>query len=423
MLGSRVRAPEGAQRFRRVTRWSPFLFAGKRPGRQGTGDMIILMNKGLVALASGTFVLGISEYVMMGILPDVSEALAVSIPEAGRLISLYAVGVCVGAFSLLFLRKLPPKRILLILSYEMLAGAILAVTSVNYGMLLFARFIEGLPHGAYFGAASIVAVKLAEEGKKASAVSIMCAGMALANLLGNPLASLLSGSLSWRVPFVALTCLCLVELLMIWRWVPQVEALQDTGMKGQFRFLRNLDPWLILLTTLFMNCGIFAWYSYISPLLQHASGFSAKVVPYLMVIAGAGMMTGTLGGGRLADRFRPGRTTLAVSLVTIVLLGAVFFTAQLPAVSLLLTFLLCACLFAVSAPEQLMILEHAGGGEMLGGCCIQVAFNLGNAIGAYLGGLPIDAGLSYNYTGLVGVPIAVLGSVAIFLFIRKYEKA
>ena len=112
-----------------------------------------------------------------------------------------------------------------------------------------------------------------------------------------------------------------------------------------------------------------------------------------------------------------------MSLVTIVLLAAVYFTAQIPSASLLLMFLLCAALFAVSAPEQLMILEHAGGGEMLGGCCIQVAFNLGNAIGAFLGGLPIDAGLSYNHTGLVGVPLAALGSVAIFLFIRKYEKA
>ena len=385
--------------------------------------MIILMNKGLVALASGTFVLGMSEFVMMGILPDVSQALSVSIPEAGRLISMYAVGVCVGAFSLLFLRKLPPKRILLILSCVMLLGAVLAMSSVNYWMLLVARFIEGLPHGAYFGAASIVSVKLAEEGRKASAVAIMCAGMALANIVGNPLASLLSGSFSWRVPFVVLSCICLLELLMIWRWVPQVEALPDTGMKGQFRFLRNLDRWLILLTTMFINSGIFAWYSYISPLLQNAAGFSAKVVPYLMVIAGTGMLVGTLSGGRLADRFRPGRTTLAVSLVTIVLLAAVYFTAQFPSASLLLMFLLCAALFAVSAPEQLMILEHAGGGEMLGGCCIQVAFNLGNAIGAFLGGLPIDAGLSYNHTGLVGVPLAALGSVAIFLFIRKYEKA
>lgn len=380
------------------------------------------MNKGLIALASGTFVLGISEFVMMGILPDVATDLAVSIPQAGRLISIYAIGVCIGAFSLLFLRKLKPKHILILLSSVMFLGAFMAICSNSYPMLLLARLIEGLPHGAYFGASSIVAVRLAKEGHKASAVAIMSAGMTVANLIGNPFATFLSESISWKMPFVLIMLVSLLVILLIWRWIPDMEALPDTGMKGQFRFLKNLDPWLILATTMLGNGGIFCWYSYISPLLQHQSGFNASIVPLLMIIAGLGMFCGNLIGGRLSDMFKPGRTTFYILIAAMLTLSSVYFASTVPWLSLLQMFLLCACLFGVSAPEQLMILEHSKGGEMLGGCCIQVAFNFGNAMGAYLGGLPIDAGMTYNHTALMGLPLAVLGGVCIYIFRKKFER-
>lgn len=380
------------------------------------------MNKGLIALASGTFVLGISEFVMMGILPDVATDLGVSIPQAGRLISIYAIGVCIGAFSLLFLRKLKPKHILMLLSSVMLLGAFMAICSNSYPMLLLARLVEGLPHGAYFGASSIVAVRLAKEGHKASAVAIMSAGMTVANLIGNPFATFLSESISWKMPFVLIMLVSLLVILLIWRWIPNLEALPDTGMKGQFRFLKNLDPWLILATTMLGNGGIFCWYSYISPLLQHQSGFNASIVPLLMIIAGLGMFCGNLVGGRLSDMFKPGRTTFYILVTAVLTLSSVYFVSTVPWLSLLQMFLLCACLFGVSAPEQLMILEHSKGGEMLGGCCIQVAFNFGNAMGAYLGGLPIDAGMTYNHTALMGLPLVVLGGVCIYVFRKKFER-
>lgn len=379
------------------------------------------MNKGLIALAAGTFALGMSEFVMMGILPDVAQDLSVSIPQAGHLISSYALGVCIGALSLIVLRTLKPKLILELLASVMLAGALLAVCSVNYPMLLAARFIEGLPHGAYFGVASIVAVRLADEGRKASAVAIMCAGMSVANLIGNPLATFLSSAVSWRLPFCVLMLVSSATILLLARWVPSLDAVPDNGLKGQFRFLKNLDPWLIIGATMLGNGGIFCWYSYISPLLQNQSGFSASVLPFLMVVAGLGMFIGNLAAGRLSDRYRPGTVTFCLQAIAAISLTAVFFMSGTGWLTVMLMFVLCACLFGIGSPEQLMIIEHAKGGEMLAGCCIQIAFNFGNAMGAFLGGLPIDAGLPYNYAALVGIPVAAAGAILMFIFHRRCE--
>ena len=200
------------------------------------------MKKSLIALAFGTLALGIAEFVMMGILPDVARSLGVSIPEAGRLISAYAVGVCCGAPLLVVVHKYPLKNILLALSCMILLGSTLAAFSANYWMLLAARFISGLPHGAYFGVASIVAVRLADEHHKTGAVSIMVAGMTVANLFGVPLATGLSSTVSWRLPFVLVMFVSLIVVYYIWKWVPGVGALPAKGLRRQFGFLRRDAP-------------------------------------------------------------------------------------------------------------------------------------------------------------------------------------
>jgi len=377
------------------------------------------MKKSLIALAFGTLGLGIAEFTMMGILPYVAADLNISIPVAGHFISAYALGVCAGAPMLILARKRPLKHILLALMALMLVGNLGAAVAPDYWLLLAARFISGLPHGAYFGVASIVAGKLADEGRSSEAVSIMIAGMTVANLFGVPLGTSLSHMLSWRVTFLLVGCWGLIVLYYIWRWVPVVEGLKDTGFKGQFRFLKTPAPWLILGATALGNGGVFCWYSYITPLLTNVSGFSPESVTALMVLAGFGMVVGNLVSGRLSDKYTPGKVGMVVQGMICIVLLMLFFLSPNPWCSAILMALCTAGLFAVSSPEQVLIIRVAPGGEMLGGACVQMAFNLGNAIGAYVGGLALSGG--YRYPALAGVPFALTGFILFVIFYKKFQ--
>lgn len=377
------------------------------------------MKKSLIALAFGTLGLGIAEFTMMGILPYVAADLNIGIPVAGHFISAYALGVCAGAPMLILARKRPLKHILLALMALMLVGNLGAAMATGYRSLLAARFISGLPHGAYFGVASIVAGKLADEGRSSEAVSIMIAGMTVANLFGVPLGTSLSHTLSWRVTFLLVACWGVIVLYYIWRWVPAVEGLKDTGFKGQFRFLKTPAPWLILGATALGNGGVFCWYSYITPLLTNVSGFSAGSVTALMMLAGFGMVVGNLVSGRLSDKYTPGRVGMVVQGMICIVLLLIFFLSPHPWCSAILMALCTAGLFAVSSPEQVLIIRVAPGGEMLGGACVQMAFNLGNAIGAYVGGLALGGG--YRYPALAGVPFALTGFILFVIFYKKFQ--
>ena len=378
------------------------------------------MKKSLIALAFGTLALGIAEFAMMGILPSVASDLGISISTAGHFISAYALGVCGGAPILLWARKYSLKHILIGLVVLMAAGNLCAAFSSGYWMLLLSRFVSGLPHGAYFGVASIVAGKLADEGRGSEAVSIMIAGMTVANLFGVPLGTSFSHLISWRVTFLLVGCWGIIVLYYIWRWIPHVEALQDTGFKGQFRFLKKPAPWLILGATALGNGGVFCWYSYITPLLTQVSGFSAESVTPLMVLAGFGMVVGNLVSGRLSDRYTPGRVGTVVLGILSISLVLVFFLSSNPWCSALLMALCTAGLFAVSGPEQVLIIRVAPGGEMLGGAAVQIAFNLGNAVGACVGGLAVTGG--YRYPALAGVPFVCVGFLLFLVFYKKYQK-
>ena len=380
------------------------------------------MKKSLVALAFGTLGLGIAEFVMMGILPDIAADMHISIATAGHLISAYALGVCVGAPVLILARKYPLKHILLGLVVMIMLGNTCAALAPNYWVVLFARFLSGLPHGAYFGVASIVAEKLADKGRGSEAVSIMIAGMTIANLFGVPLGTALSASISWRLTFGLVGFWGILILYFIWRWVPQVEGVPDTGLRGQFRFLKTTAPWLLLGATLLGNGGTFAWYSYITPLLTHEAGFPAHTITFLMILAGFGMVVGNLTGGRLADRYTPGKVAAVAQGMIGLSLLLIFFFAGISWVTVILMCVCTACLFAVSSPQQVLLIRYSKGGEMLGAASAQVAFNLGNAIGAYAGGLPLQAGLDYRYPALVGVPFAVVGCLLLVIFSRKFER-
>ena len=382
------------------------------------------MKKSLIALAFGTFALGMAEFVMMSILPYVAQSMQCSIPEAGHLISAYAIGVCVGAPSVVLVaRKRPLHQILLGLIVIYLTGNLLMASCSDLQLGVLFRFISGLPHGAYFGVGSIVADRLAPRGKSTSAIAIMCSGMTVANLIGIPAGTWLSDMVSWRVIFLFNGAWGILTFILLYRLVPRMEPLPNTGLKGQFRFLKSAAPWLIMATTTFGNGGIFCWYSYISPLMNRIAGFAPSEITMLMVLAGGSMCVGNLLGGKLADRYTPGKTILGVQAVMIFGLLTTFFLASYPGIAVLMLCICTACLFGVSAPQQLLLLRFSKGGEMMGAALVQVAFNLGNAVGAYCGGLPVTYGLPYNYPALVGAGFVVIGVISTATFCKKYQTA
>lgn len=378
------------------------------------------MKKSLLALASGTLGLGIAEFVMMGVLPNVAHDLGISIPQAGHFISAYAVGVCVGApLMVLVARTRPLKQILLGLAAIYVLGNLFAFLSPNYWTLLVMRFVCGLPHGAFFGVGSIVAEKIADKGKASQAVSLMTAGMTIANLFGVPFGTMFSNMFSWRLPFMFNAVWGILVYILLWKWIPSLPALPDSGLKGQFRFLTHLAPWLIILTTMFGNGGVFCWFSYVTPQMIHEAGFSPENMTLIMMFAGLGMTIGNLVGGKFGDLYGLAPVIRMTQVVMILALLGTYFFAGNPVLSVLLMFVGTAALFAVSPPQQLLLLQNSRGSEMMGAACVQIAFNLGNALGAYAGGLPIDAGMGYRYPALVGVFVVMLGLVCVSVYVRR----
>ena len=191
------------------------------------------------------------------------------------------------------------------------------------------------------------------------------------------------------------------------------------GLKGQFRFLKKLAPWLIILTTMFGNGGIFCWFSYVTPQMIHEAGFAASHITLIMVLAGLGMTIGNLVGGKCGDLYGLAPVIRFTQVLMLVSLLGTFFFASVPWLSVLLMFIGTACLFAVSSPQQLLLLQNSRGSEMMGAACVQIAFNLGNAVGAYLGGLPVEAGLGYRYPALVGVFVVLLGLLSVSIYLKR----
>ncbi len=381
------------------------------------------MNKGLLALGSGAFALGFAEFVVMGIITNVAAGVGVSVPEAGGFISAYAVGVCFGTLILVFGHRIAPKRLLMLFMALCLVGNTLAAFSPDAAMLTVARFISGMPHGAYFGTATIVAKALAEKGQENRAVAIMVLGQTLANTLGVPFGTLLAGFVSWRAPFVFVAAWALMSLALIARLVPQVEALPAAGFAGQFKFLGRPGPWVVLGAVFLGNSGIFCWWSYVSPWLETVGGWSAAVLPALLVLAGAGMVVGSQLGGQLGDRTSPGRAAAVGQAVSCVSMLLIFAFSDSRASSAVLMFLCCVGLFFPSSPQQLAMVEVGrGGGEMIGSACVQVAFNGGNAVGASLGQAVLDAGFAYQWPALLGAPIAAAAVALLALYSLRFER-
>lgn len=388
------------------------------------------MNRGLIALAIVTFALGITEFGMMGVLGDVSRSLGISVVKAGHFISAYSLGVAVGAPLLIVLRRLPLKLLLVLLAAVVFIGNGAAALAPGYHTLLIARFVAGLPHGAFFGAGAIVCARMARPGSGAAAVAVMVSGMTLANVAGVPLATFLSNALSWRWAFALVAMCALCGCVALQLWLPEISPLPDTGLKGQFRFLRSPAPWLIYAGVFFGQGSVYCFLSYIDPAMTGSAGFRVADMSWIMMVAGAGMVAGNALSGHLAMRYPAAAVAGTICLLLVPVMTALFWLSTVKAAVVILTFVATAGLFGVGGPLQYLIVGYARGGEMLGGAGIQIAFNVSNSCSAMIGGLALSFASSSHWLvashraealpALVGVPFALIGAAALFVLLKKY---
>lgn len=379
------------------------------------------MKRSLSALAIGTFALGIAEFAMMGILNDVAGDIGIDVVTAGHLISAYSLGVAVGAPMLIVLRRMPLRRLLLLLAATIAVGNALAALSPGYYCLLAARFISGLPHGAFFGAGAIVCSRLADKGHGASAVAVMVGGMTVANVVGVPGATMISDLVSWRLAFGIVSLAGALAFAGIRAWVPVLEPIPDTGLKGQFAFLRNPRPWLIYAGVFLGQASVYTYFSYIDPIMSDVAHVSSAAMTWVMMVAGLGMVVGNIAAGKLADRFPASLVTAWIAALVIVIMPCIYLLSGHALALVALTFVATGCLFGIGGPLQYLIVRYAKGGEMLGGAGIQIAFNVSNAMAAALGGAAINMGFGIASPALVGIPCAALGAAALFILHYRYK--
>ena len=381
------------------------------------------MTKQLFPLALGGLAIGTTEFVIMGLLPDVSNSLNVSIPVAGHLISAYALGVVIGAPILVALSsKFPPKYILISLMILFTVFNAFSIIAPDYNTLLMSRFFAGLPHGAFFGVGTVVAAKLAQKGKEAQAIASMFTGLTIAILAMVPLVTFLGHHLHWRFAFGVVSFLGLLTILFLYLWLPHLKPLKSVTLKEELEFFKTIKAWHILTIVSIGFGGLFAWFSYIAPLLIHVSGFDIADVSYLMVVAGAGMVVGNIGGGYLADKKDPVIASIILLSLMVLSLILVFCLSDNKIISIILTFICGALAMSIGSPINMIMLKSAKHSEMLGAAFIQAAFNVANSLGAFFGGIPLLFGLAFNYPSLIGAGMALLGALLCLAFYKKYER-
>ena len=374
----------------------------------------------ILTLAVGGLSIGMTEFMMMGVLPDIAKSLSVGIPQAGHLISAYALGVVIGApLTAMIAGRYSPKKVLVWLMVIYGVFNALFASAPNFTLLMIARFFTGLPHGAFFGIGAVVASRLAQKGKEARAVAVMFAGLTFANIIGVPLGTYIGHNFSWRISFYLIAAIAFLAAASIRKWMPTLPAAPENNFKNSLKAFAKPNPWLIIAMASIGSGGLFAWISYIAPLMTQVAHFSSNALTVIMVIAGIGMTVGNIVGGRLADAFSPLKTTGILLLSMIASLFIVSLTAQYQAAAVIMTFITASIAFALVAPMQVLIIKAAAGSEMLASASLQASLNIGNAIGAFLGGLPIAAGYSYITSEYVGMGLVFTGLLFCFVLLRK----
>ncbi|MCR3722212.1 MFS transporter, DHA1 family, arabinose polymer transporter [Prauserella flava] len=368
-----------------------------------------LMAVALCALALGAFAIGTTEFVIMGLLPQVAGGLDVSVATAGNLISAYALGVVVGAPLLTAVAtRLGRKQALLAFLALFVLGNVATVFVPGYGGVFASRVIAGLPHGAYLGAASLVAAQLVGPARQATAVARVLMGLTVANIVGVPAGTFLGQVFGWRAAFLVVGVLGLLAAAGVAAFVPALPKPEGVGLRTEVVALGRKQVVLGLTTAVFGFAGVFAVYSYISPMLTELAGLSDGAVPVVLALFGAGMTAGSLIVGPLADRAL--RPTIYGSLMALAVALLVFwFAIDAPWSAVVMTVVLGAVGFGVTAPLQVLIMQKAGRAPTLAAASNHSAFNLANAGGAWLGGVGISAGLGYASPAIIGAVLAVVG--------------
>lgn len=382
------------------------------------------MNKSLFSLAIGGFAIGLTEFVIMGMLPDVASDLSISITQAGNLISMYALGVVVGAPILAgATSRFRPNLVIIAMMLAFSLANFLSVISPNFELLLLTRFFSGLPHGAFFGVGAVVASRLASEGKQASAVAVMFSGLTIANVIGVPLGTYIGHHFSWRITFGIVALIGLICAIAVKYWVPSLEGIKSASFKKDLKILKKPELLLIVAITSIGTGGLFALLSYIAPLAINVSKLPEVWMPYLMIIAGLGMTAGNLLGGKVADRIAPSFAILIFLSSLVVVLLAIYLSAENIYALGFLVFTATAAALALASPLQMLLIKNSKEAEMLGSSLGQSSFNIGNALGAFLGGLPLAMGYGFRSSLLVGMALAGSGVLMSLVYIYSFKRS
>jgi MFS transporter, DHA1 family, inner membrane transport protein len=376
----------------------------------------------ILALATGGFAIGTTEFVTMGLLPEVADGMGVSIPQAGHVISTYALGVVVGApLIAIFGARLPRRALLVMLMVAFAVGNLASALAQDFGQLTLARFLSGVPHGAYFGVASLVAASMVPLRRRGRAVSMVMLGLPVANVVGVPAATWMGQTLGWRTAYAAVTVVAVLTVTLVLLLVP--AAPRDTRATGrrELKAFASAQVWLTLLVGAIGFGGMFSMYSYIAPTVTEVTGLSKSAVPLFLLAFGIGAVVGTMLGGRLAD-WSVLRALVASSVAMGLSLALFTVAARNPVTGIVTTFVVSAVGAVLVVSLQLRLMQVAGDAQTLGAALNHASLNAANALGAWLGGVVIAAGWGYTAPSWVGVALSLGGLVVLGLSVLLHRR-
>ncbi|WP_406014078.1 MFS transporter [Streptomyces sp. NBC_00984] len=360
----------------------------------------------LLALAIGAFGIGTTEFVIMGLLPEVAADFQVSIPTAGFLVTGYALGVVLGAPVMTALgTRVTRKRMLVLLMGLFVVGNVVSAVAPVFGVMLVGRVIASLAHGAFFGIGTVVAADLVAPRKKAGAIAMMFTGLTVANVVGVPLGTYIGQSVGWRTTFFAVAAIGVIGLLGVARLVPEQPRNEGVRLRDELAAFRNVQVLLAMAMTVLGFGGVFAAITYITPMMTEIAGYSTSSVTWLLVLLGLGMVGGNLIGGKFADRRLMPLLYVSLGALSVVL-SLFTLTAHNKIASAVTIVLIGGLGFATVPPLQKRVLDQAADAPTLASAANIGAFNLGNALSAWLGGITIAAGLGYTAPNWIGAALA-----------------